>query len=109
MTAATGKRLAGIWVLLLALDVAIQVLMKLAGDDLHAVPFGAGWLATALVSPVVWISLVGYMLTFLLWLAILQRSSLSAAFPLTALVYVLVPICGWLLFRETFHPGQMAG
>ena len=35
----------------------------------------------------------------MLWLAILHSSSLSAAFPATALVYVLVPLAGWLLVQ----------
>jgi drug/metabolite transporter (DMT)-like permease len=97
------------WGLLLALDVAIQVAMKLAGDQLHGIPPGSGWLSAALSSWLVWLSLAGYVATFVLWLAILHASPLSAAFPATALVYVLVPLAGWLLLGEAFSFWQAIG
>ena len=102
-------RLYATWGLLLALDVAIQVAMKLAGDQLHGIAPGPDWLAAALSSWLVWVSLAGYLATFVLWLAILHSSPLSAAFPVTALVYVFVPLCGWLLLGENFSAGQAAG
>jgi drug/metabolite transporter (DMT)-like permease len=109
MTAVSRPRLYATWALLLALDVAIQVAMKLAGDQLHGVAPGPDWLAAAAASWLVWISLAGYLATFVLWLAILHSSPLSAAFPVTALVYVFVPLCGWLLLGEKFSAGQAAG
>ena len=109
MSNAARHRHYATWTLLLTLDVAIQVLMKLAGDQLHAIPFGMEWVWTALSSWLVWISLIGYLATFVLWLAILHSSTLSAAFPATALVYVLVPLCGWLLLGEDFNAGQAVG
>lgn len=102
-------RLYTIWGLLLAFDVIIQVTMKIAGDQLGRIPFGLDWAAAAFSSPMVWISLVGYVITFILWLAILHASPLSAAFPATALVYVLVPVAGWLYLGEDFTLGQAAG
>jgi len=109
MTPAPRARLFAIWAMLLALDVAIQVGMKLAGDRLHVLPLGFDWAVAAISSWLVWISLAGYLATFFLWLAILQASPLSAAFPGTALVYVFVPVCGWLLLGENFSAGQAAG
>ena len=109
MSAASRPRLVAIWALLLVLDVAIQVTMKLAGDQLNAIPFGVDWAAAAVSSWLVWVSLIGYFATFVLWLAILHASPLSAAFPMTALVYVLVPLCGWLLLGEEFTSGRAAG
>lgn len=109
MTAAPQARFYLIWGLLLALDVAIQVTMKIAGDQLSAIPFGLDWVVAALFSAMVWISLIGYVATLILWLAILHGSSLSAAFPATALVYVLVPLCGWLFFGEELTAGRTTG
>lgn len=109
MKNAPRLRLTIIWMLLIGLDVAIQVLMKLAGDRLDPIPFGTEWLNAALSSWLVWVSLVGYFATFVLWLAILHASPLSAAFPATALVYVFVPLAGWLLLNEPFSLGQAAG
>ena len=56
-----------------------------------------------------WFALTGYLATFVLWLAILHASPLSAAFPVTALVYVFVPVCGWLLLGEAVTAGRLAG
>jgi multidrug transporter EmrE-like cation transporter len=109
MSTTPHPRLYAIWALLLAFDVIIQVTMKIAGDQLGAIPFGLGWAAAALSSPMLWLSLVGYIATFVLWLAILHASPLSAAFPVTALVYVLVPLAGWLYLGEDFTLGQAAG
>lgn len=109
MTVMSRRRLYATWGLLLTLDVAIQVSMKLAGDQLHGIPPGPAWAVAALSSWLVWISLAGYVATFVLWLAILHTSPLSAAFPATALVYVFVPLSGWLLLGENFSLWQAAG
>jgi multidrug transporter EmrE-like cation transporter len=109
MNAARNPRIVVFWCMLLAFDVAIQVTMKLAGDQLGPIPFGLNWIAAALSSPMVWVSLIGYLVTFVLWLAILHSSPLSAAFPATALVYALVPLAGWSYLGEGFTFGQAAG
>ena len=109
MSAFSRRRHYATWALLLGLDVGIQVAMKLAGDQLHGVAPGMPWLSAALSSWLVWVSLIGYVATFVLWLAILHESPLSAAFPATALVYVFVPLCGWLLLGEAFSPWQALG
>ncbi|MEO8203471.1 MAG: EamA family transporter [Betaproteobacteria bacterium] len=102
-------RIFAIWVLLIGFDVGIQVLMKFAGDQLGGIEFGTAWFVAAATSWMVWIALIGYFATFVLWLAILHASPLSAAFPATALVYVLVPLCGWVFLKEDFNWGQAAG
>ena len=109
MNVAPRARLHATWALLLTIDVALQVMMKLAGDELHPVPFGAGLIAAALSSWLVWVSLAAYFATFVLWLAILHGSPLSVAFPPTALVYILVPLCGWLFLKENFSSAQALG
>jgi len=109
MTAAAHTRLYLIWGLLLGFDVAIQVAMKLAGDQLSPIPFGVNWVVAALSSWLIWFSLIGYLATFVLWLSILHASPLSAAFPATALVYVLVPAAGWLLLGEEFTASRALG
>jgi drug/metabolite transporter (DMT)-like permease len=109
MNRSPDSRLYVTWGLLLALDVGLQVLMKLAADQLDPIAFGADWFAAALSSWLIWLSLIGYFATFVLWLAILHASPLSAAFPATALVYVLVPLCGWFFLREPFNAGQALG
>ncbi len=108
-TSAARATLWTLWSLLLALDVAIQITMKLAGDRLAGIPMGAGWALAAASSWLVWLSLAGYLATLVLWLAILRSSPLSAAFPVTALTYILVPLSGWLWLDERFSLAQGIG
>ena len=99
-----------LWASLLAVDVAIQLAMKLAGDQLDAFPFPSlEWLAALAASPLAMAALAGYFATFVLWLAILHGSSLSAAFPMTALTYALVPLAAWQILGEHISWGQVAG
>ena len=109
MSVARHPRTVALWVLLLLIDVAIQVGMKLAGDQLDSIPFGPAWIAAAGQSWLVWASLMGYAVTFVLWLAILHVSPLSTAFPLTAIVYALVPLAGWVLLGARWSMYQVAG
>ena len=49
------------------------------------------------------------LLCFVAWLLVLERSSLSAAFPLSAASYVLVVAAGALVFHEPLKPFELAG
>jgi drug/metabolite transporter (DMT)-like permease len=112
MTAATAGRLrlTLAWAGLLLIDVAIQVAMKVAADHLDAIPFpSVAWLGAMVGEPLALAALAGYFATFVLWLVILQASPLSAAFPLTALTYVLVPLAAWAGLGEHLSGGQAAG
>ena len=90
-----------LWTLLVGFDTSVQLLLKTAGTRLSAPEASLTWLLGALASPVVWIAIVCYIATFWLWMLILHRSSLSLAFPATALTYVSV-IFGsrWLLGEQ---------
>ena len=46
---------------------------------------------------------------FVAWLLVLERTSLSAAFPLSAASYVLVIAAGALVFHEALRPVELAG
>ncbi|WP_397452352.1 EamA family transporter [Pseudomonas sp. NA-150] len=90
-----------LWALLVTFDTSVQLLLKTAGNRLSEPEVSLGWISSALASPVVWIAIVCYIATFGLWMLILHRSSLSLAFPATALTYVGV-IFGsrWLLSEQ---------
>jgi drug/metabolite transporter (DMT)-like permease len=56
-----------------------------------------------------WVGLFCYFGAFILWLFILSQVKLSAAYPIGALVYVLIIFASWLLFKESIGPYQLIG
>ena len=54
----------------------------------------------ALQIPWLYFAIITYFLATLTWLYILQRVSLSIAYPFAALAMVIVPIASYLLFQE---------
>jgi len=60
-------------------------------------------------SSIVWAGLVVYALSALLWLGVLARMELSAAYPLTALSIVLTVVFGRVAFSEHLGAGRTVG
>lgn len=90
----------GLWALLIGSESAAQLALKVGGDGLAAIPFGAEWLVAALSNIAVLTAVGCYIGSFLSWMLILRRSSLSLAFPLSSLVFVVVLLGSWLGLGE---------
>ncbi|MFJ5295236.1 EamA family transporter [Pseudomonas sp. NPDC088368] len=90
----------GLWCLLIGTESAAQIALKLGGDGLAAMPFGLDWLRAALTNVAVLAAVGCYVGSFLSWMLILRRSSLSLAFPLSSLVFVVVLLGSWLGLGE---------
>ena len=88
------------WVTLPLLATAYQILAtRLAGSVPIAAP-AATWLAALMMRPAFWLLVTVELGCFLCWMRILAVTSLAAAFPLTAISYVLVVASDSLLFGE---------
>lgn len=98
-----------LWVAMPLLGLANQYLAVRTAHALMAQPFGPGWFALAAQTPWVaaWIGLE--IVTLAIWLTVLAKVSLSAAFPMTALGYVLVVGMGWTLLGEPVSPLEIFG
>jgi drug/metabolite transporter (DMT)-like permease len=94
---------------LIILVTATQLAFKAGSEDVGAGDFDLTWLQSSLAQPSVWLAIGLYLLTFAVWLLILQRTDLSRAFPLTSLTYVSVPLLAWLIFGETVSLSRAAG
>jgi multidrug transporter EmrE-like cation transporter len=91
----------GVWLELLSFPVAIaagQILFKRAASQLA--PEGGAWLWQLARLPSMWLAMVLYAASTLLWVRILTTVPLSRAYPFVALAFVLVPIAGYLLYDE---------
>ena len=110
---ASGLRARGSRVLLwgaVPLAAALyQVAAKLCADALGTPGAHDAAAAVGRHLPLV-VAVVGCdLLCFVAWLLVLERTSLSAAFPLSAASYVLVVAAGTLVFHESLRPFEMAG
>jgi len=88
------------WVAMPLLSVANQYCAERLAHALGGDPPSWGWFAAALHSPWLqaWVGLE--VVTLLVWMMVLAKLSLSAAFPMTAVGYVLVIAMGWTVLGE---------
>jgi drug/metabolite transporter (DMT)-like permease len=56
-----------------------------------------------------WGGLAAFLISLLLWLAVLSRVQVSAAYPMTSIGYLLVVISGALWLGESVTPARIAG
>ncbi|WP_397451667.1 transporter [Pseudomonas sp. NA-150] len=98
-----------LWVLLIAFESGAQISLKVGGDGLSAIAFGADWLLAAVSSVAVMIAVGCYIGSFLTWMLILRTSKLSLAFPLSSLVFVVVLLSSWLGLGESIRPLHWLG
>lgn len=98
-----------IWLAFIALDTGTQLAFKWGADGLSDLDFGPAMLARAATLPGVWLAVLGYLGTFVVWMTILRDMPLSRAFPMTGLAYVTVPLLAWLTFGEQIDLMRAAG
>lgn len=98
-----------LWSIFIALSTLTQLSFKLASKPLEHLDFNRHWLQVAYSTPAFVVACVSYILTFAIWIVILQRTPLSKAFLLTALVYVTVTLGSAVWLGEIINPGQLGG
>ncbi|AIG02749.1 4-amino-4-deoxy-L-arabinose-phosphoundecaprenol flippase subunit ArnF [Pseudomonas fluorescens] len=89
-----------LWALLILTESAGQLFTKIAGDQIGQMDFNWQWLAAVAVNPGILAAIACYIGAFFVWMLILRRSSLSLAFPLSSLVFVVVLLGSWLGLGE---------
>ncbi|MBC2381793.1 EamA family transporter [Pseudomonas sp. WS 5106] len=89
-----------LWALLIGFESAGQLFTKVAGDQLGQMDLTWQWLADVARNPGILAAIGSYIGAFFVWMLILRRSSLSLAFPLSSLVFVVVLLGSWLGLGE---------
>jgi len=97
------------WLLLLTCETICQISLKMAGLATGPFDFSPAAFLRALATPWLWVAIACYVGAFLSWLTILRRSTLSAAFATSAIVFVAVMCASWLVFREHVGALQVVG
>ncbi len=77
-----------------------QILFKLAADSVRSVTEFNLIVLILIRSPAMWLALLFYGVTVVLWIWILRILPLSVAYSAIALVFVIVPFAGVFLFNE---------
>ena len=72
-------------------------------------PTSVGSLRSAAATPMVWLGLVLFGLSALVWLAVLSRASLSFAYPFASLTYVIILLYGRFLADEPVSAARWGG
>lgn len=106
------RRRISLWALcgaLPILSVGYQITAKRTAQALAPIPFGWDWLAHLVQLHWAQAMLALEIASFAAWMTALSEMKLSAAFPMSAISYVLIIVAGWVLFREPFSAGQVAG
>lgn len=97
------------WISLIILETLCQVAVKLSGQHTGALELSLLSVMQLIYSPWLWVALACYVGSFLTWMFILQQSSLSRAFPTSAVVFVAVMGASWALFGEAFDWNKITG
>ncbi len=63
----------------------------------------------ALAQPAIWLGLICFGVSMLIWLYVLARMEMSVAFPFLGLNYVLIMIGSRILFGETIGLSKIGG
>jgi multidrug transporter EmrE-like cation transporter len=106
---AISLRMIMFWSLFLSLDTATQLAFKKASERVEGMSFGLAFVQIAVTTPALWVTILCYIATFVVWMAVLTRMDLNRAFPLTALTYVTVPVLALIFFGESLPALRIAG
>lgn len=102
----------GLWALCALLPIlgaGFQIAAKETALALGHTPFGLEWFSELVRQPWAAALIALEIASFAAWMTVLARMRLSAAFPLTALGYVLIVGVSWSVFREPASVPQVIG
>ena len=97
------------WTALLGFETLCQISLKYAGLANADFDFSPAAFARAIVTPPLWVAIGCYIGAFVAWMTILRKSTLSAAFATSAIVFVAVMFASWWVFGEHIGALQLIG
>lgn len=98
----------------IAVATAGQLLLKVGMDQVGQIGFeNLSYLVPTLTrmftNPIILVALVCYALSAVGWMAVLSRLDLSFAYPMLAIMYVLIPLASRILLGEAIPPLRWLG
>jgi multidrug transporter EmrE-like cation transporter len=101
------RSIRAVWLLVPLLNTLQQVFLKQSAAAIADTP--AHWLDQLFGSPWFGLAIAAEIACFWIWMTVLSELDLSAAFPLSAVSYVLIMGVAWLAFGEPITLLQIAG
>jgi drug/metabolite transporter (DMT)-like permease len=83
--------------------------MNQVKDSYGVAGLNAGSVKAVASTPAVWLGLVLFGVSAVVWLLVLSRASLSFAYPFAALTYILIVVFDLFVLHETIPPLRWAG
>ncbi|WHA44134.1 EamA family transporter [Agrobacterium larrymoorei] len=96
-----------IWLLVPVLNTLQQVFLKQSAETVSGVSYH--WLDHLLMSPWFMAAIAAEIACFGIWMTVLSEVDLSAAFPLSAVSYVLIMAIAWIAYGEPVLWTQIVG
>lgn len=94
-------------------NVSAQICLRAGMVKVGAVSFANGGLFKALplmlTNYLLWLGIISFVFSTLFWLIALSRVELSFGYAFFGLAQALVPLSGFLVFREQIPPLRIAG
>jgi drug/metabolite transporter (DMT)-like permease len=90
-------------------QLALKAGMNRVNDRIGELHLNGEALRAVGTTPMVWLGLVLFGLSAVVWLAVLSRTSLSFAYPFAALTYILILLFDLLVLHEEVPPLRWAG
>ncbi len=93
----------------IAFGAAGQILLKMGVNKLGSIQLSMNGLLSILKNLYIWIGLVLFGASFLLWLKILSKNDLSYVYPMVSLNYVIIIVASRFLFNEPLTANKVIG
>lgn len=94
------------------LNAVAQLSLKAATNRMGAVSLGFDGLGATLLraglQPFIWLGLLCYGISVVVWVAALSRTEVSLAYPFLSLGYVVNAVAAWYLFGENVSTQRLA-
>jgi multidrug transporter EmrE-like cation transporter len=94
------------------LNAVAQLALKASVRDHGAIELGGGALPVAIElagEPALWLGLVCYGVSVVVWILALSRVDVSIAYPMLSIGYVVNAFAAWALFGEALTPMRLLG
>jgi multidrug transporter EmrE-like cation transporter len=94
------------------LNAAAQLALKASVRDHGAIELGSGGLPAAVQvagEPALWLGLLCYGVSVIVWILALSRVDVSIAYPMLSIGYIVNAFAAWALFGEALTPMRLLG
>jgi multidrug transporter EmrE-like cation transporter len=91
------------------LNAIAQLALKASVNEMGALQPSLQVATQLAVQPWLWVGLICYGISVIVWILALSRVDVSIAYPMLSIGYVVNAVAAWQLFGEALGPGRILG